>query len=78
MASRRWARGPYAWSGSLSEPESSELSPEIQALAWTFSRATAKQVLRSMRYIEEHENSAAQRWELLRASLERFAGGRHP
>jgi hypothetical protein len=51
------------------------LDPEIQALAWQFSRATAEQVLRSMRYIEEYEHSPDQRWELLRASLERFAGG---
>lgn len=54
------------------------LDPELAALAWKLSRATAKQVLRSMRYIEEYENSPEQRWELLRASLDRFVLGRHP
>jgi hypothetical protein len=52
--------------------EQPPLDPQLQALAWKFSRATAEQILRAMRVIEEHENGPEQRWELLRASLERF------
>jgi hypothetical protein len=51
------------------------LDPELQALAWKFSRATARQILRSMRYIEEYADDPGARWALLRAILERFAAG---
>jgi len=47
----------------------------LAALAWKFSRATARQILRSMRYSEEYEDGPEARWALLRVILERFAAG---